>query len=162
MKKKVEITLENPDEKLSGVLDFYDGIHVVVDDVDFDVIVPPEMTTQVMELLSEHFGGNSASSSDETIVVSRHDGFVKFLEEKGVITEGKFVRIPHVENEEQIRGKVVISSGLPLRLASTAKKVITVDLELPPSERGKELTKEKVKQYFRGISEYKVEKIGGD
>lgn len=48
---------------------------------------------------------------------------------------------------------------LPLRLASLANVVTTIDMNIPAEMRGKELSLEDIEKYFTGMSTYKVKKI---
>ena len=93
----------------------------------------------------------------DVIVVSRHPAFLEFLKEIGLVDENTPI-ISHADPSE-ISGKTVITSGIPLHLAALAKRVITVDLALPPELRGEELTVEDMKKYLKGITEYEVRKI---
>ena len=47
---------------------------------------------------------------------------------------------------------------LPLRLASLANTVTTIDMNLPAEMRGKELSLTDIEKYLVDISTYKVEK----
>lgn len=48
---------------------------------------------------------------------------------------------------------------LPLRLASLANTVTTIDMNLPAEMRGKELSLTDIETYFTGMSTYQVKKI---
>ena len=79
----------------------------------------------------------------ETIIVTRHSALVDLLIERGVINGDEKV-ISHATSED-ITGKNVIGV-LPLRLASMAKTVTEVPLNLTADDRGKELPIERLRE----------------
>jgi len=87
------------------------------------------------------------------VIVTRHPALVDFLRELGLVGEDAKV-ISHASPDD-VRGRDVIGV-LPLHLASLAKSVTEVQLDLPPDARGKELSLEEMKKYFRGIKKYVV------
>ncbi len=89
----------------------------------------------------------------ETVVVTRHDALVEFLQEEGIIT-GEEKIMSHAEVED-IRGKRVIGV-LPLSLAVEAAVVIEIPLNIPSELRGKELTVEQVREFSSSPNEYIV------
>lgn len=88
------------------------------------------------------------------VLVTRHEALIEYFEELGI----KFDRVISHATEEEIRGNDVYGV-LPLRLASLANTVTTIDMNLPAEMRGKELSLEDIKKYLVDISTYKVEKI---
>ncbi len=112
-----------------------------------------------------HKGGEKVKN--KVIIVSRHPSFFKLLE---TVKEYLPVDIEHAEvvehihNPTQIKGKIVITSGIPLSLMAMAKRVITVDLDFPrdPEERRAILEEIKkgnmdiYKDRIKAISLYKV------
>ena len=92
----------------------------------------------------------------DTVVVTRHASLVTFLKEEGIIQED----VPMVSHasEDTVKGKHVIGV-LPLHLAVLAERLTTLDIATPAEMRGKELSVEDLRKYFRGTSTYYVEKI---
>lgn len=88
------------------------------------------------------------------LIVTRHQALVEFLrEELGI--EGEVV--PHA-TAEQVRNRRVVGV-LPLHLASLTESVTSVDLDLPPELRGKELTLQQLKDCYKGIETYVVRDV---
>lgn len=92
-----------------------------------------------------------------TIVVTRHQALIKYLQEKGLISEDATI-LSHVTAED-VRGKRVIGV-LPLNLAAEAREVIVIPLHTPPELRGVELSLEQVRQYAGEPEIYRVQKTG--
>ena len=90
----------------------------------------------------------------ETIVITRHQSYVQHLEGMGLIEPGALV-VAHATPED-VAGRHVLTSGLPLHLAALAAKLTTVGLFLPAELRGKELTLEEVEQYAQPAASYVV------
>lgn len=90
---------------------------------------------------------------EEIIIITRHPGLVKFLKEQGI--EGKLITHATAEDVE----RKIIYGVLPLHLACHAKKIISVDLDIPAEMRGKELTYDDVKKYYTGTHAYVVEEV---
>lgn len=88
-----------------------------------------------------------------TIIITRHQGLIDYILEKGIAPPGTPV-IPHA-GEEDVRGNRCIGP-LPLRLAAIADSVVDIPLHLPPDMRGVELTKEQAAQYAGEPVEYFV------
>ncbi len=86
-----------------------------------------------------------------TVIVTRHNGLIQWLKNHGI--EGQV--IPHVESPEQIRGKDVIGV-LPLSLASVTRSIWTVDMDLPPEARGKDLSPEEMDRFGAHLMKYEV------
>ena len=78
----------------------------------------------------------------DIVIVTRHQGLVEFLAERGVT--GKVISHASVED---VWGKIVIGV-LPPLLQSEAHVHINVDMNVPADKRGKELTKDEVREYF--------------
>ena len=89
-----------------------------------------------------------------TVVVTRHESYVQYLVNIGLIESG--VEVVAHATAETVTGKHVITSGLPLHLAALAAKLTTVPLHVPPELRGKELTLEQVEQYAKPPASYVV------
>ena len=90
----------------------------------------------------------------ETIVITRHPSYVRYLVSQGLIEPGAKV-VAHATPED-VAGRHVVTSGLPLHLAAMAAKLTTVGLFVPPALRGKELTLEEVEQYAQEPASYVV------
>lgn len=91
------------------------------------------------------------------IIVTRHASLVSVLaEDFGIFPDGEV--ISHA-TAAAVRGKDVVGV-LPLHLASEASTITEVSLDLPPELRGKELTANEVRQHLKGLTTYRVEKIG--
>ena len=88
------------------------------------------------------------------VLVTRHEALVEYFKELGI----KFDKVISHATEEDVRGNDVYGV-LPLRLASLANTVTTIDMNLPAEMRGKELSLEDIEKYFTGMSTYKVKKI---
>ena len=95
---------------------------------------------------------------NEVIVVTRHPALVELLKEMNIINDEVQV-VTHVSDPETIKDKIVIGV-LPLHLASLAEEVWTINLDLKPEDRGKELTLEELREKFAGIERFKVESLG--
>lgn len=89
-----------------------------------------------------------------TIIITRHPAYTAYLLEIGLISEGYKV-ITHATPED-IRGRHVISSGLPNSLASLCRSVTTVPLWVPESLRGVELSVEQVREFAKTPETYRV------
>ena len=90
----------------------------------------------------------------ETIVITRHAAYIVHLVNLGLIEPGVEV-IKHATPED-VAGKHVITSGLPLHLASLTEKLTTVPLFLPFELRGEELTLEQVEKYAQPAASYVI------
>ena len=88
------------------------------------------------------------------VLVTRHEALVEYFKELGI----KFDKVISHATEEDVRGNDVYGV-LPLRLASLANTVTTIDMNLPAEMRGKELSLTDIEKYLVDISTYKVEKI---
>ncbi len=91
----------------------------------------------------------------ETIVITRHAAYVQHLERTGLIEPGGAKVLGHAAPED-VAGRHVITSGLPLHLAAMAAKLTTVGLFVPAELRGKELTLAQVEQYAQEPASYVV------
>ena len=87
------------------------------------------------------------------MIITRHTALVAYLIEIGLATSDTQV-ITHASADD-VRGMDVIGV-LPMHLAAEARSITIVDLQIPPAERGKELTIEDIREYVRGISTYEV------
>ena len=90
------------------------------------------------------------------IIITRHNSLVTVLKELSIAQDD--VKVVHHATPDIVRGKVV-AGVLPLSLASEAKYVITIDLNLSPNDRGRELSASELKERLTGVSVYKVEKV---
>lgn len=88
------------------------------------------------------------------ILVTRHQVLIEYFKEANI----EFDKVISHATEEEVRGNDVYGV-LPLRLASLANTVTTIDIDIPAEMRGKELSLEDIKKYGVNISTYKVEKI---
>jgi putative CRISPR-associated protein (TIGR02620 family) len=87
------------------------------------------------------------------VVVTRHAALVTYLIETGVIQSGTGV-ITHA-TPDQIAGRDVIGV-LPMHLAAVCNTVTEVPLALTESDRGQELTVERLRQVAGPPRTYKV------
>lgn len=94
------------------------------------------------------------------VVVTQHPAFVEYGRELGIVV-GDPVVIDHAV-PEQLSGNLVITSGLPLDLASLAHAVVTIPLRLPKELRGTELTIEQMRKYAKPPSTFVVRQLGPD
>lgn len=90
------------------------------------------------------------------IVVTRHPALVQYLKEIGIIDENTPV-LEHATKED-VAGKHVIGV-LPLELASEAKYVTTINLNMTKEHRSRELTLEDMKEIAGEITTYKVSRM---
>jgi len=93
------------------------------------------------------------------LVISRHNAFLQYLLQKGIVRENEYEVIPHISDSSLLKGKDIITSGLPLHLCSLANSVTIVTLNLPQELRGKELSIQDMQKYCTGIKTYKVKEI---
>lgn len=93
----------------------------------------------------------------ETIVITRHDAYVTHLSNLGLIEPG--VKVVKHATPEDVAGKHVITSGLPLHLAALAAKLTTVGLFVPVALRGEELTLAQVEQFAQPAASYVVSAV---
>ena len=98
---------------------------------------------------------NMGFSTHVDLVVTRHRGYLEYLEEKGFSWE----RVAVHAAPEEIDGRTVITSGLPLHLAQLCRHVITIPLTIPESLRGKELSSSDVQKFAGPPQWFKV--LGG-
>ncbi len=88
------------------------------------------------------------------IVITRHAALVAYLRERGIVDADVDV-VPHCDDPEMLRGRVVIGP-IPMHLAAIARSVVHVPMGIPPELRGVELTLEQVRQYAGPPEEYAV------
>lgn len=99
-----------------------------------------------------------ALTAEDTIVVTRHQNAVAWLEEKGMITKPYSV-LEHVDNPAQIQGKNVIGV-LPLWLAHHAVTISSIQFKSLPKEwRSMDLTLEQMEQAGACLEVYVVHRI---
>lgn len=91
-----------------------------------------------------------------SIVVTRHKALLELLREVLWLDE----RTPVIEHAtiEDIKGKHVYGV-LPHHLSCHAYDVTEVNLDIPVELRGKELTLEQMRLYYKGVSTYKVREV---
>lgn len=80
----------------------------------------------------------------DIVIVSRHAGFVALLAEKGI--SGRV--IAHATADD-VRGRIVIGA-LPLHLACLARKVGTLEMNIPANMRGLDLSVEECRILTEG------------
>ena len=90
------------------------------------------------------------------VIITRHTGLIPLLIEMGLATQDTPV-LSHATAQD-VAGKDVIGV-LPLWLASQAKTVTEVTLNIPADLRGVELTVDQCRDYTTGVSTYTVNKI---
>lgn len=88
------------------------------------------------------------------VIITRHEGLVELLKEEGLIPS-KCKVLSHVEDPEQIKSRWVIGI-LPVHLAVHTAIFSCPELELPLELRGKELSKDEMRPYFKGLKHYFV------
>jgi len=90
----------------------------------------------------------------ETVIVTRHQGFVQWLKQHGV--EGQVMA---QVNSDDVRGKHVIGV-LPLHLAAEAARITTVDMpRLRAAQRGQDLSPEEMDEAGATMSSYRVTRV---
>ena len=87
------------------------------------------------------------------IIVTRHKGAVEWLRQQGI--EGKV--IAHATAEDVIGQQVV--GVLPLYLASLTLAITSIDIDLPPELRGKDITPEQMDECGAKLVTYKVRRM---
>jgi len=87
------------------------------------------------------------------IVITRHPALIEFLKEINAINGTEAV-LTHATARE-IEGRDVIGV-LPMHLASFARSVTEVGLDIPADKRGKELTIDEIRQFFTGLNSFVV------
>lgn len=92
----------------------------------------------------------------ESIVVTRHEALLQFLQENNIVPAGTPVKV-HA-NEVDVRGKHVYGV-LPMRLAAEAAMLTEVSMVIPPEYRGRELSLENIKAFAPTLTTYKVVKV---
>lgn len=92
------------------------------------------------------------SMENSPLIVTRHAATIEWLREQGIVGEVK----THVTAQD-VKGRVVYGN-LPLHLASEAKYICTVTLNVPEELRGQELDIEAVRKYA-SIEKYQVIKL---
>jgi putative CRISPR-associated protein (TIGR02620 family) len=91
------------------------------------------------------------------VVITRHASLVTYLREIGVLTDAD-VNVIAQATPDDVRDAHVIGV-LPLHLAALAAQVTTLDLDLPPELRGKELALEQLRECARGTTTYVVRRV---
>lgn len=98
-----------------------------------------------------------AGRPTENLIVSRHAGAVEWLRMRGIT--GPVVT--HATPED-VRGRDVVGN-LPLALAAEALTVTTIDLpDLPPEQRGKDLSPEEMDAAGACLATYQVARVVRD
>ena len=90
-------------------------------------------------------------------VITRHKALLAYLLDKDTIKEGEYKLIEHADYKD-VEGQDVIGV-LPLQLASYAKSITEVPLNLTPEMRGKELTFEEVEKIAQEPVQYIVREV---
>lgn len=100
------------------------------------------------------------------VVVTRHEGLVELLAERGIV--GRGVRVVSVATDAEVVGAdVIVEAGtLPLRLASLARSVTEIPIDLPSAilravplaadMAGRELTACQLRPYVGRETTYRV------
>ena len=88
------------------------------------------------------------------VLVTRHEALIEYFSNMGIT----FDKVVAHATQEDVAGNDVYGV-LPLRLASLANTVTTIDMNLPAEMRGKELSLTDIETYFAGMSKYQVKKI---
>lgn len=88
------------------------------------------------------------------LIITRHTELVEFIK-KELRLSGEVV--PHA-TEEMVKGREVIGV-LPLHLAAVARSITSIDLDVAPNLRGKELTYDQIKQAYKGCTTYVVRSV---
>ena len=89
----------------------------------------------------------------ESIVVTRHNALIEYLEELGVVPDGTSV-VAHA-TEEDVCGKHVYGV-LSMRLAAKAAMLTEVSMTIPVEWRGVELTLEQIKACKPELFTYRI------
>lgn len=91
------------------------------------------------------------------LIITRHPGYTAYCKSINLIDDATIV-IEHA-TADQLKGRHVITSGLPLHLAALCASLTIVPLDIPLEARGKELSIEEIRKYagkpqcYRVISE---------
>ena len=93
---------------------------------------------------------NTSMQNIETIIVTRHQGLVEWLERQGIKGEVK----PSVTVSD-VKGKHVIGA-LPAHIAQHAMYITSVDYTCPFEKRGKDLTADDLDSYGAKLFDYVV------
>jgi len=89
----------------------------------------------------------------ESVIVTRHQALVEYIFREKIAPQGTKV-IPHATAEE-VTGMHVIGV-LPLHLAALAAKVTVVEMDIPLSHRGVELSLANMDKMVTGVNTYLV------
>lgn len=92
-----------------------------------------------------------------TIIVTRHQALVEYLEEIGLYHPEVDVVLEHA-TPEQIQGKHVIGV-LPLSLACEAASITEIPLSLTKEDRGQDLSVERVREIAGSPTTYIVKEV---
>lgn len=93
-------------------------------------------------------------STQKTVIVTRHQGMVAWLERHGITG----AVLSHV-GPADVQGKIVVGV-LPLHLAALAYEIVTVDMPLlKPEQRGVDLTPEEMDEAGATLHRYVVRKV---
>ena len=90
-------------------------------------------------------------------VITRHKALLAYLLDKDIIKEGEYKLIEHADYKDVECQDVI--GVLPLQLASYAKSITEVPLNLTPEMRGKELTFEEVEKIAEKPVQYIVREV---
>ena len=92
--------------------------------------------------------------------VSRHPGAVEWARRQGIQVDRL---VDHLEIDQVQESDVVIGT-LPVHLAAAVSargaRFLNLSLDLPPDERGKELSTDDLERFGARLEEYRLERIG--
>lgn len=153
-----EVT-NKPDHRISGGWSLYSGSFKQRFDI-LDIIKKWCKDTGAWALVKfSTDGGNEECHIVGTtpLIITRHKGLVELMVEDGLIPASSKV-LSHVEDPESLNNRWVIGI-LPMHLAAKATVFSCPELDLPFELRGKELSKDEMRPYFKGLTHYYVGKF---
>lgn len=102
------------------------------------------------------------------IFVTRHPGAIEWAHRHGILGPKTFITktVPHLTEDilTEIDSRDTVVGILPFHLAArvcaTGARFLSLDIDVPPEARGKELTADEMDRYGACLIEYKVEAVG--
>lgn len=91
------------------------------------------------------------------LIVTRHTNLIKVLQEHfPFLTDATICT--HITDPSILKNKHVFGI-LPLHFASLCDTITTIDMDVPSDYRGKELSYDEIKEFYKGTNTYKVTKV---
>ena len=120
---------------------------------DYIELIPCKSAREACKLAEQ------MAAAKDVVVVTRHKVLVDLLRDHGIIPDGAVV-VEHA-TPDIVKDKVVVGI-LPLHLAALAKEIIAPEIDTPPDARGRELSREELEKFFRGVKRYKVVELNNE